>query len=649
VIGMSTAMGLMLAAWLLATGMAMGAETRRGQALPAVEYIIRVPMPQTQMLDVEMVLRGARVDPATGGVDIMLPVWRPGRYQVLDLAGGVQDFSAEDEAGVLAVERVDKATWRVRGRTPGLGAVPEIRVRYRVYCNSIAERTRHVDDTHAFISPSAVLMYHEPMRAEALRVRLIGPDRWRVACGLEREGGRGGDERVLVAPNYDILVDSPIEWGVHERLEFDVEGVPHEIVIWEGATRVAKFDAEKLKADFAKIVAAQRDVFGDLPYGRYVFLIHCYSIGSGGTEHWNSTIMGCRPGAFDTPETYRRFLGLVSHEMFHTWNVKRLRPAGLVPYEYQRENYTNLLWVAEGTTSYYDDLTLARTGLMKVSDYLDGIGGMLENQRLRPGDSVQSAEASSFDAWIKYNKETPDSANSTISFYDKGALISLMLDCDVRARTNGEASLDTVMRRLYERHPLSAGGFDTEDVIGALAEVAGVEGAVYLDFYQRHIAGVEPMAYERLLEPFGLELVDPAVEAARKRAEKKDESKANEEEKPEEPKAWLGFTLTASASGGGVSVGTVSLSGPAYAAGLLPGDTLVAMNGQRVSGADLSPLLKRVKVGERARLSVFRYDVLREIEVEVREEPVKRKLKRVKSPSDEQKRLYEGWIGQTWE
>ncbi len=642
---MSTSIGWMLAALLLAAGMAFGAETRRGLAAP-IEYIIRAPMPQTQMLDIEMVLRGATPDAASGGVDIMLPVWRPGRYQVLDLAGGVQDFAAEDEVGPLAVERVDKATWRVLARTPGTGVAPDIRVRYRVYCNSIAERTRHVDDTHAFISPSAVLMYHEPLRSEPARVTLIGPDRWRVSCGLERAGG---DWRVLAAPNYDILVDSPIEWGVHERIDFDVDGVPHEIAIWEGATRIAKFEPEKLSRDFAKIVRAQREVFGDLPYQRYVFQIHCYAGGGGGTEHWNSTIMGCSPATFDSPESYRRFLGLVSHEFFHTWNVKRLRPSGLVPYNYQRENYTNLLWVSEGTTSYYDDLTLARTGLMNVGDYLDAVGGMLENQRMRPGDGVQSVEASSFDAWIKFNKATPDSANSTVSFYDKGALISWMLDLDVRARTTGEASLDTVMRRLYERHPLSAGGFDTDDVLDALAEVAGAERGVYLDFYQRHIAGVEPMPYERLLEPFGLELVDPAHEAARKRAEKPDEKPAGDDDKAEELKPWLGFTASAGPGNALTSVGTVSLSGPAYAAGLLPGDTLVALNDQRVSGSDLAPLLKRVKVGERVRLSVFRYDVLRDIEIEVRGEPVKRKLKRMKSPTEEQKKLYEGWIGQKWE
>jgi predicted metalloprotease with PDZ domain len=596
----------------------------------SVEYVVRVDSPQTQMADVAMLLRGV----VGQTVDVMLPAWRPGRYQILDLAGGVRQVSAEgfDEGGrnarALAVEAIDKSTWRVS--TDG---TREIRVSYRVYCNSIGDRTRHIDDTHAFLSPAAVFMYSPAFRDSPLRLRLEGPSHWDVATGLE-PWRDGGDDRVLAAANYDVLVDSPIEWGVHERIRFAVDGVPHEIAIWEGSRRVAKFDAERLKEDFSTIVREQKRVFGHLPYTRYVYLIHCYIGGGGGTEHLNSTIMGCSPAAFDSTEAYRRFLGLVSHEMFHTWNVKQLRPAGIHPYDYQRENYTRLLWMAEGTTSYYDDLTLARTGLFKVDEYLNGLRDLIDAQQKRPGDGVQSVEASSFEAWIKFNKPTPDDANSTVSFYDKGALVNLALDLDLRARTDGERSLDDVMRDLYQRFPLSGAGFQTIDVLEALGRASGHD---HREFYARHIAGTEAIDWNGYLRPIGLELVDEPEKPG------KDSDK---ELVPAREKLWLGFALTT--RDGAISVSTVSMSGPAYRAGILPGDQLVAVDGVRIRDADLSGHLKRVNAGDHVRLTVFRYDVMREFEVAAVPEPKKPTLRRVKEPNGKQKQLYQGWLKQTW-
>lgn len=604
----------------------------------SVEYVVRIDSPQTQMIDVSMTLRGV-----TGSsVDVMLPVWRPGRYQVLDLAGGVREVSAEglwSGGRTLAIEPIDKATWRVSlgdeaAAGGGGGGGRDVRFNYRVYCNSIADRTRHVDDTHAFLSGAAVFMYAAEFRGRPLRVRLAGPPHWNVATGLEREGA---DDRVLAAPNYDVLVDSPIEFGVQDRFGFEVDGVPHEIVFWEGAMRVAKYDRERLRKDFAAIVREQKRVFGNMPYKRYVYLVHCYAGGGGGTEHLNSTIMGCNPSAFDSSDSYRRFLGLVSHEMFHTWNVKQLRPAGIHPYDYQRENYTRLLWVAEGTTSYYDDLTLARTGLYKVDDYLKALRDLIDAQQRRPGDGVQSVEASSFDAWIKFNKATPDDANSTVSFYDKGALVSLALDLDVRARTAGARSLDDVLRDLYERFPLSGAGFQTTDVLEALTRASGEGGGDYRGFYADYIAGTKPIPWNEYLRAVGLELVDEPEKPAKD---------GESELVPMRDKLWLGFTTAA--RDGGVAVATVSMSGPAYRAGILPGDQLVALNGLRVKDADLSGLLKRVSAGDAVRLTVFRYDVMREFEVRAVPEPSKPTLRRIKDASPEQKAAYEAWLKQAW-
>ena len=323
-----------------AAAIALAAVTAHADA-GSVSYEISLPAPQTQM--VEMTLHVDEVDGAT--LDLALPTWRPGYYSIIDPAGSVREVRAfDDRDRPLAIEKVRKSAWRIT-----TGGAETVRVAYRVYCNSLDDRTRHVDDTHAFLSGSSVFLYPPKRRDDPITVSITAPAHWRVATGLEPVPGA---RRTFEAASYDVLVDSPFEIGVHDLLEFDVDGVPHEIAIWGDA----EYDAETLERDFATIVRAQTAVFGMTPYERYVFLVHVAPGIGGGTEHLNSTIMQTRPGTFDDEDRYERFLGLVSHEMFHTWNVKQLRPAGLAPYDYDRENYTSLLWVAEGTTSYYDDL-----------------------------------------------------------------------------------------------------------------------------------------------------------------------------------------------------------------------------------------------------------------------------------------------------
>jgi len=388
---------------------------------------------------------------------LRLPTWRPGRYEILDPAGTIRKLTAVDRRGEpVAFEPVDKASWRFRTR-----GVTELRVTAEIYANSIGDRTRHADDTHAFLSPSSTFFYTDARRDEPLAVTIDAPEGWRVACGLATHPARPG---VLVAPDYDTMVDCPLEVGVQDVARFDVRGVPHEIVIW-GEHRA---DMDRLVADFTAIVEHQTRMFeGDRPppYGRYVFMIHVGPGLGGGTEHVNSTIMQTRPTSFTDDDAYQRFLGLVSHEMYHTWNVKRLRPAGLTPYDYARENYTDLLWVVEGTTSYYDDLTLARAGLMTPKAYLARVGRTIAAYETRPGAAVQSVSASSFDAWIKFNHRSPDDVNSEVSFYSKGALVSLYLDLLVREATGNASSLDEVMRRMYQRFPLETGGYDEADLV----------------------------------------------------------------------------------------------------------------------------------------------------------------------------------------
>ncbi|MCH7960963.1 MAG: nuclear transport factor 2 family protein [Planctomycetes bacterium] len=572
----------------------------------AVEYTIGLHEPQTQYVEMT-----ATFHDLTGDVlDVHLPTWRPGRYVILDFAGTITGVSAESGDGsTLVIEKTAKSSWRV-----DLGGSTQATIRYRVYANSLGDRTRHVDDSHAFLDGSAVFLYSDDTRAKPARVVVEAPSGWAVATGLEAVPGA---ENTFLAPNYDILIDSPFEIGRHELIRFDVDGVAHEIAVWGEAS----YSPEKFKADFAAIIAAQRDVFGEMPYDRFVFMLHIAPGLGGGTEHYNSTIMQASPERFDSDDSYRRFLGLVSHEMFHTWNVKRLRPAGLNPYDYLGENYTTLLWVSEGTTSYYGALTLARTGITKPDAYLKSLGGSIGAMERHVGATIQSLEESSFDAWVKFNRSTPDSANTTVSFYSKGSLVSLLLDMELRGRTSNRVTLDTVMRELYERFPLDGPGFTPADLLGTVERLSSTS---FGRFFEKYVRGTQPLPMAEALMTAGLELKRGAGE--------------------DEP--YLGFSVSGEDTG---VVRRIRADGPAYKAGLNVGDEIVAFNGDRMRGSNLDVLVKEIKPGDTVALLLFRRDELREISFVAgarNDAPVT--LTRVENPTEAQVAVYESWLKQPW-
>ncbi|MFI4897939.1 MAG: M61 family metallopeptidase [Phycisphaerales bacterium JB059] len=593
------------------------------------EYIVDLSRAHAQLVTIELILH----DTPPGEVELILPTWRPGRYEILDPSGTIRRFEARDDAGApLGWEKVRKNAWVVR--TDG----GTVRAKYELYANSIRDRTRYADDSHAFLSGSAVFLYTPDRRAEPALIHLEGaPSGWTVATGLERAGD---DPRLLFAPNYDVLVDSPIEIGELQTITFDVEGRAHEIAVWgEGA-----YDLPAMARDFEQIVRDQLAVFGEMPYERYVFLLHVGPGLGGGTEHLNSTIMQTRPTSFTSESAYRGFLGLVSHEFFHTWNVKQLRPAGIHPYDYEKENYTKLLWVAEGTTSYYDDLSLVRAGLIDTGEYFKRIGGSINSLRRSPGRKLQSLEESSFDAWVKFSQRTPDSGNCTISFYSKGALVSLMLDLTLRMRTDGAATLDNAMRELYERHPLSGDGFTPEDVIEVCNDLTGED---MTDFFEAHVSGVEELDFEPLLEWAGVELYfKPDDEPWRLGREEHPDGDHGDHAEASE-RIDLGLSLTT--RNGNVHVRSVREGGACFDAGIIADDELVAINERRVESTDLKPLLEGIEAGDAIRVLIARRGALLEREVRAKGAPAGSwKLRRVKNPSEAQKSRYRAWLGQAW-
>jgi predicted metalloprotease with PDZ domain len=375
--------------------------------------------------------------------------------------------------------------------------------------------------------------------------------------------------------------------------------------------------------DVAKIVAAMSDLWGDVPYERYVFLLHVAPWAGGGTEHINSTIMGTRAENLVPGDGYRGFLGLVAHEYFHTWNVKRLRPKGIVPYDYTKENYTRELWISEGTTSYYDDLYMVRAGFLTPLRYLNALAVHVREERGRPGNDVQSLSEASFDAWIKFGQNGAHAYNTETDFYGKGGMVSLILDLAVREQTGNAKSLDDVMRLMYRRFPHGGPGYTVDDFQAAASEVAGTDLS---GFFAKYVHGTDPLPWEESLRAAGL-LLAPVDSM---------------------PKPWTG--LQTRESGDRVLVSQVIDGSPARAAGLDAGDEIVAVDGKKATSRELDRAVAAKKKGDALTLTLFRDNVLREVRVDIGNAPVPEySIEKVKEPTPAQKALYEGWLSTKWE
>ena len=542
-------------------------------AEPHLRYTLSMPRPSSHIFEVTIDVTGL---PSGGDAfDLLMPVWRPGRYLILDFAGGVLRFESHTSGGApLEWTRPDKSTWRIR--TAGAA---NIRAHYEVYADEFDLRTRGLDDEHAFVNGTSVFMYSPECRDRPCDLTVVPPRGWHVTTGLDSTAVNR-----FLAPNYDELADCPLEIGTQEDFAFDAEGVPHVLSIFGGGN----WEPDTLIRDIGKIVRVNREFWGSLPYRRYVFLLHCTPNEGGGTEHVNSTIMGIQPFVFRNQEAYRGFLGLVSHEYFHTWNVKQIRPAALVHPDFQKENYTEELWMAEGTTSYFDGVLLVRAGLSTRSRFLEGVARAVYNDRLRPGNRVQSIALSGFDAWTKYWRGNRESFNEESDYYEKGAAASLVLDLEIRHATGGTRSFGDVLRGLYRRFPRTGRGYTNADVRACAAEVGGKEMTAVFDSL---VYGTAPIAWERVLAYAGLELI-PADGA---------------------PAVWTGMDVAE--SGGRTRITRVIAGSPSYGAGLDAGDEIVAFEGGRISSAALQERLKDFRAGQSVRVTVFRNDRLRDFVV----------------------------------
>jgi predicted metalloprotease with PDZ domain len=617
-----------------------------------IAYTIAMLRPHTHLYDVTLDID--KVNSPT--LDVALPVWTPGSYMVREYARHIQQFTATTPSPAAALEssaattpspaaageeaggeglpwrKIDKSTWRIE-----TGGAARVRVGYQVYANELSVRTSHLDATHGFFNPATLCMYIPGRTNEPLAVRVLAPEGWRVTTGLETMNDEGGTLKVpsdsetssfivhrssFAAQDYDELVDAPFECGTHGLLEFAVDGIPHRIALWGHGNE----DQARLVEDTQKIVEAARDMFGGLPYAHYTFIVHLSDGRGGGLEHRNSVAMIVDRWTFRPRASYERYLSLTAHEFFHVWNVKRIRAAPLGPFDYRSENYTRQLWAMEGVTDYYTDLLLLRAGLIGPDRYLERLAEHITALQSQPGRALQSLEQSSFDAWIKHYRPDENTRNIAISYYLKGGLVALLLDLEIRHRTNSARSLDDVLRYLFERFPASGPGIPEEG--GYRAAVEAVAGSSLAEFFTRYVAGTDELDYDRALGYAGLRL------------------EWSHEQAPEDGQApaWLGVQLKT--EHGRLLISSARSDGPAYAAGVYAGDELLALDGFRVDEERLKARLAERAPGEIITLSLFRRDELLHVPVALAPAPHdKLAIVRRDDASAEQRATYAGWIG----
>jgi predicted metalloprotease with PDZ domain len=582
-------------------------------AAPEISYAVSMPRPHTHLLEVEMRLSYPQGAPAA--VELVMPVWTPGSYLVREYARHVQDFAARTAEGrPLPWTKTNKNTWRVDP-----AGARELRATYKVYSNELTVRTNELNDRHAFWNNAALLMYPEGHLKAPSTLRVAPFGSWKVATGLPRVAGQ---QNTFRAADFDTLYDAPFLASDFRTLEFEVRGVPHRIVIdGEG-----NYDLEKMRRDVKRVVEETVSVMREIPYRDYTFILMTHPTAQGGLEHVNSTALIWRRFNFRSERGWRDFLGLVAHEYFHVWNVKLIRPDALGPFDYTRENYTRLLWVAEGVTSYYDNLLVRRAGLMTDKQYLDIIARAAEDLQKTPGRLRQSLEEASFDAWIEYYRPDENTVNTAVSYYDKGALVALLLDLEIRRRSAGARSLDDVMRSLYEDFYKKDRNYTPEDFQRASERAAG---ASLQEFFDRYVRGRAELDWNAALNFVGLRLDTKGEDASGK---------------PAAGGGYLGVNFAT--TGDRLRILNVPEGTPAYEAGLDAADQIVAVDGHRATRDFLDARLEEKRAGETLTLTVFRNDELRAIAVRLAaRDGAAYRILPVRDPSDAQKRAYQSWLG----
>ncbi len=568
-----------------------------------VAYQVKLADPDGHRLQVRLSI--AQPDPA--GQLVRMAAWIPGSYLIRDFARQVETIHASSASGPLAIHKIDDHSWQCQAHSG------PIHIEYSVYAWDLSVRGAHFDASHAFFNGTSIFLAVHGQEHKPCLLNLCAPEHtqdWRVFTSLPVASGypdcaEPGGFGCYLAPDFDALIDHPVEIGTPQSISFQAGGATHELVFTGHAP---KLDLARIAADAQKICTAQIRLFdpehGQAPCldssARYVFLTTITAAGYGGLEHRASTALITRRADLPSlgkpvPEGYTSFLGLLSHEYFHSWNIKRIKPAAFVPYRLDQPNHTHLLWVFEGFTSYYDDLMLLRAGVIDESAYFKLLGRVFEHVLNSGGRHKQSVAASSFDAWTRYYKQDENSPNALVSYYTKGALLALSLDLQIRTASANKYSLDDVMRymwlnygRDFYRQP-PARGVGEQDMAAIIMQATGLDLA---DYIQQYAYGCSDLPLASQLAQSGIELSGTAKQ-------------------PQRPS----LNVRSKDGHGGQQLLTVHEFGPAHQAGLAAGDILIAIDRLRITDqASLDQALERYQTGDQVVIHAFRDDLLLQFE-----------------------------------
>lgn len=554
--------------------------------MQVIRYTITPAEPRAHRFRVRLTTELPR--DSSGRLRLYLPTWIPGSYVVRDFARNLLSISAARDGQPLAVTPVDRQSWQCAAAPGALEVVCEF------YARDESVRAAFLDDLRGFFNPTSLCLRIEGMEAARCDVRLDMPEgygSWQVVTTLPAQSVEDNGFGAYSAESYWALIDHPVAMGrAVRRVDFQVAGVPHALVLLGAVNDV---DTRRLAEDLAVVCDAQASVFGELPVERYLFMALVVPRGYGGIEHRDCSVLQVareglpRPHDSERGKAYETLLGLCSHEYFHLWNVKRIRPAAVAGSDLATEAYFNDLWAYEGVTSYYDDLALVRAGVLPADKYLGRLARLATRIDCAPGEQRQSLAESSFDAWLKFYRPDENTPNAVVSYYGKGALLALALDLKLRSETEGRVSMDDVMEAAWDRY----GDTDTPVPDGGLERIAAEVSGLELDaFFDRHVRGTARAPWAEYLGAFGIT--------------------ARQEEAEDDHAVVLGrLGLILDTDGPLPRVRHALDDGPAQRSGIAPGDRLVALNGLD-PGGNVAAHLRRLAPGGVLRLHLFRDDAL---------------------------------------
>jgi predicted metalloprotease with PDZ domain len=580
-----------------------------------ITYILEMREPQNSFFQVTINVEGVSEEITL----ITMPAWTPGSYAIRDFARNVRLLKARTpENEFLDIQRKDKSTWKVLN-----GNNRSFTISYEVYAGEFSVRESHMDSTHAYLNGTSVFMYVEGYKDQSAELIIKPYGDWKISTGLERIG----DNRFR-ATNYDIIADSPIEIGLHRSYFFTVDGKEHEVAIYGNGNQ----DDERIVNDAKKIVETYRTMMGTLPYKRYLFIIHLTDEnGGGGLEHLNSTTIDIDRFSFLERKKYIRFLEVVAHEFFHLWNIKRIRPVELGPFNYKEENYTTMLWVGEGITNFYGNLTVLRAGLITREEYLGHLADIIFYYEMTPGTRYESASDSSFDAWIKLYRQSPNNLNSYVSYYLKGEILGLMISGRICEYTKGQKNLDDLFRHLMEKYNKDGKGYTEKDFITSLVEISALD---FAPFFSKYVKDTETVDFQKELRRIGLELTPHY-----------------RNENGKSPSGFLGILVPP----GKTSVYAVLENSPAQKAGICPKDEIAAIDGFKFGSHFLRSLtedsrmmidnLQDQKPGKKMRVHVFRQGILHTFDTVLGEAPPEKySVKEIENPDENVLKIREKFL-----